>query len=203
MIGIVGAALHRRVVGDDQHFAARHAADAGDDAGAGRLVVVHADGGERRQLEERRAGIEQPLDALAHRQLALLAVALRGTSAPPPSRARLSALAQLGDELLHPLAVGLERRRSDGSTRVSSVHYHPQQSVLKPHAGQRQTACIRYISAPQRSHSILLGGRPARSSADLRGVIGRAADRRGVGMRRIPACARIIADAACLNGRRA
>jgi hypothetical protein len=25
--------------------------------------------------------------------------------------------------------------------------YHPQQSVLKPHDGQRQTACMRYISA--------------------------------------------------------
>jgi hypothetical protein len=34
-------------------------------------------------------------------------------------------------------------------------HYHPQQSVLKPQAGQRQTACMRYISAPQRSHGIL------------------------------------------------
>jgi hypothetical protein len=33
--------------------------------------------------------------------------------------------------------------------------YQPQQSVLKPHDEQRQTACIRYISAAQRSHSIL------------------------------------------------
>lgn len=32
--------------------------------------------------------------------------------------------------------------------------YQPQQSVLKPHAGQRQTACMRYISAPQRSQSV-------------------------------------------------
>ena len=30
--------------------------------------------------------------------------------------------------------------------------YQPQQSVLKRQAGQRQTACIRYISAPHRSH---------------------------------------------------
>ena len=29
--------------------------------------------------------------------------------------------------------------------------HHPQQSVLNPHAGHRQTACIRNISAPQRS----------------------------------------------------
>jgi hypothetical protein len=35
-----------------------------------------------------------------------------------------------------------------------NVH-HPQQSVLKPQAGQRQTACIRYISAlPHRSQTI-------------------------------------------------
>ena len=35
------------------------------------------------------------------------------------------------------------------------TRYQPQQSVLKPHSGQRQTACIRYISAfPQRSQSI-------------------------------------------------
>jgi hypothetical protein len=33
--------------------------------------------------------------------------------------------------------------------------YQPQQSVLNPQAGHRQTACMRNISAPQRSHSIL------------------------------------------------
>ena len=58
---VVGAALDRRVVGDDQHVAARDAADAGDDAGRRRLVVVHVPRRERRQLEERRAGIEQLL----------------------------------------------------------------------------------------------------------------------------------------------
>jgi len=47
---------------------------------------------------------------------------------------------------------------SEELTRVSRTtngRYHPQQSVLKPHAGQRQTACMRYISAPQRSQGIL------------------------------------------------
>jgi hypothetical protein len=41
---------------------------------------------------------------------------------------------------------------------VEDIHvlaYHPQQSVLKPHAGQRHTACIRNISTPQRSHRTL------------------------------------------------
>jgi hypothetical protein len=32
--------------------------------------------------------------------------------------------------------------------------YHPQQSVLYPHAGHRQTACIRNMSAPHRSQGI-------------------------------------------------
>jgi hypothetical protein len=33
--------------------------------------------------------------------------------------------------------------------------YQPQQSVLNPQLGQRQTACMRNISAVQRSHSTL------------------------------------------------
>jgi hypothetical protein len=33
-------------------------------------------------------------------------------------------------------------------------NHHPQQSVLKPQAGQRHTACMRYISALHRSQSI-------------------------------------------------
>jgi hypothetical protein len=45
-----------------------------------------------------------------------------------------------------------------------SFDYHPQQSVLNPHSGQRQTACIRYISAlPHRSQIIA-------SSHSARGV---------------------------------
>jgi len=31
--------------------------------------------------------------------------------------------------------------------------YQPQQSVLNPQLGQRQTACMRNISVPQRSHA--------------------------------------------------
>src|ERR1700750_3426414 len=38
----------------------------------------------------------------------------------------------------------------------STCIYQPQRAVVKPHSGQRQTACIRYISAlPQRSQIIL------------------------------------------------
>ena len=69
---VVGAALDRRVVGDDHAFGAADLADAGDHARARRIAVVHAVGGERAQLEERRARVEQPVDALADGQLAAL-----------------------------------------------------------------------------------------------------------------------------------
>jgi hypothetical protein len=51
--------------------------------------------------------------------------------------------------------------------------YQPQQSVLKPHAGQRQTACIRYISAfPHRSQIIFSSSAPGRSLTIGRGRSG-------------------------------
>lgn len=52
--------------------------------------------------------------------------------------------------------------------------YQPQQSVLKRQAGQRHTACMRYISAPQRSHTVRVssaGAGPA-FRAERMGVIG-------------------------------
>jgi hypothetical protein len=44
---------------------------------------------------------------------------------------------------------------------------------LKPHAAQRQTACMRYISAPQRSQSVFGSPAGVAASADWSGVIGR------------------------------
>ncbi len=130
---------------------------------AGRVVVVQIPGGERRQLEERRAGIEQPVDPLAHRQLALLAVALqvacaRRLAAPAAVRSRSSATSAG-----HPRRgwSGRARRWIDWVQDITGLEigcrsaHQPQQSVLKPQAGQRQTACIRNISAPQRSQSTL------------------------------------------------
>ena len=72
----VGAALDGGVIGDDQHFAARDPPDAGDQPGRWRLVIVHAERGQTRQLEKRRSGIEELLDPFANRQLPLFAVAL-------------------------------------------------------------------------------------------------------------------------------
>ena len=86
--GVVGAALDRGVVGDDHAAAAVHRPDAGDDAGRRRVAVVELLGGERRELEERRAGIAEQLDALAHEQLAARRRGARGPRSPPPARAR-------------------------------------------------------------------------------------------------------------------
>src|SRR5215210_6917616 len=66
----VGAALDRRVVCDDHALAPLHDADARDETRRGRLPVVHVPGGERVELQERAAGIDQPVDALARGQLA-------------------------------------------------------------------------------------------------------------------------------------
>lgn len=71
----VGAAFHGGVVGDDQHFAARDAPDAGDQACARGFAAVKIPGGQCRKFEEWRARVEQTFDAFADEQLALFGVA--------------------------------------------------------------------------------------------------------------------------------
>jgi hypothetical protein len=82
---VVGAALDRRVVGDDHAFTAGHPADAGDDAGGGRLVVVHAGGREAGQFEEGRAGVHERLHAVPGQQFAPVDVSLPGPLAATKS----------------------------------------------------------------------------------------------------------------------
>ena len=107
---VVGAALDRGVVGDDHALAAHHPADAGDDAGARHLVVVHAVRGELRQLQERRARVEQAPHPLARQQLAARQVAL----ARPLVAALLDPLhhrVQVVDQRTHRRGVRLEGGR--------------------------------------------------------------------------------------------
>ncbi len=73
---VVGAALDRRVVGNDDALATRHTTDTGDDAGARALVVVQAVGRQWGQLEERAALVEQRVDAISRQQLPSAHVAL-------------------------------------------------------------------------------------------------------------------------------
>jgi len=106
--GVVGAALDGGVVGDDDALAAGHPADAGDDARARGLVVVHPGGGQGGQLEERAARVEQRVDAVARQQLAAGDVplaALRRAAEPDG----VEPLPQVGGEPAVDLGVARER----------------------------------------------------------------------------------------------
>ena len=137
----VGAALHGRVVRDDHALLALDDADARDDPGRGGGAVVQIPGGERVQLEERRAGIDEPVDPLAGRQLPARAVALDRLLAAA-ARHRRRALAQFGDERLHPLGAareGLvaldlrgEKRHGASLTNPQPVPGFVQRDTLRP-----------------------------------------------------------------------
>ena len=103
----VRAALDRRVVGDDDALLALDDADAGDDSRRRSGAVVELPCRERVQLEQRRAGVEQPVDPLAGGQLAARAVPLDGLLAAA-ARNECGALAQLRDQRLHPLRAARE-----------------------------------------------------------------------------------------------
>ncbi|MGY4479060.1 hypothetical protein ACVILL_006474 [Bradyrhizobium sp. USDA 3364] len=113
---VVGAALDGGVVGDDDAFAARDAADAGDDARRMHVAAIEAIGGERRQFQERGAGIDQEIDAVARQHLAARGVALaRGLAAAAGHLAEF--VAKLRDQAAHHLGVagefgrcGIDRR---------------------------------------------------------------------------------------------
>jgi hypothetical protein len=64
--------------------------------------------------------------------------------------------------------------------RVETFHHQPQQSVLNRQDGQRHTACMRYMSAPQRSHFI---ASPAGDGADFSAETIGVTTRRGTGLR--------------------
>jgi hypothetical protein len=102
----VGAALDRRVVRDQDALSALDHADPGDDPGRRRGRVVDLPGGERRQLQERGTRIEQPVDPLARGQLSARAVSLHRLVAPAAGDS-FGSLAQLCDELLHPLPAAI------------------------------------------------------------------------------------------------
>ena len=71
---VVCAALDCRVVGDDHDLVPSTLPDAGHDPRPGRFIGIHPVGGQCVELEKGPVGIDEPLDPLAHRQLAALAV---------------------------------------------------------------------------------------------------------------------------------
>ena len=74
----------------------------------GRLAVVHPVGGERRELQKRRARIEQRVDPVPDEHLLLLRVARASGASLPRAR---DLLAQPGHERFHRVAVGGGIRR--------------------------------------------------------------------------------------------
>ncbi len=118
---IVGAAFDRGVVGDDHALTPGHATDAGDQAGGGHRVLVHAEGRELRQLEERRADVEQRAHPLARQQLAAAEVALaRGLAAALLDHGDFGA--QIRDQSIHRLGVGAKRRPARIDLAPDHVH---------------------------------------------------------------------------------
>ena len=101
----IGAALDGGVVAHDHALAPRDAADARDDAGAVDVLGVEAEGRQRRQLQERRARIDQPQHAIARQQLAARGVPLlaacpaRPRRPPRASRARSATSARMAAAL--------------------------------------------------------------------------------------------------------
>jgi hypothetical protein len=104
---VVGAALHRGVVGDDHALESADATDAGDNAARRQPVAVELVPGELPDLEERRAGVEQAVDAVAHEHL--VARLVLGTGGVRPAGGYPGdEFAQLGGEAAVDLRVGRE-----------------------------------------------------------------------------------------------
>ncbi len=105
---VIGATLDRRVVGDDHALAPGDPADPADQA-AGRnpVVAVHLVPGELADLEKRRAGVEQPVDAIARQQLAAFEMLLPRALAAA-LRNFVDLLPEIGDQRPHRVAIGGE-----------------------------------------------------------------------------------------------
>ena len=160
---IVGAALDGGVVGDDHALAPADAADAGDDARRRHVAAIHAVRGERRQLEKRRAGIEQQVDALARQQLAARqCAALRAPRCRPATAVELCA--QVLDQRLHRVAAlrANSRRAADRSADRESVGHRPGPSLVSGTARGR-SACAGSRSCRRRSRRAWRRAAAARS----------------------------------------
>ena len=144
---IIGAALDGRIVGDDHRLAPFDAADPRHHAGAVHVAFVHAEGGERADLEERRAGIEQPRHALARGELA----------------ARDMALARLGRAALGGggAAVGefVEQRAPGGAVGGVGRGVRARRASDRGHDVPTLGAAAESLSTPQRVTRRRLAGR--------------------------------------------
>src|SRR3712207_9377283 len=109
--------LFRSVVGHDDHLAAADPPDAGDDPRARGVAVVHAVGGQRGQLEERAAGVEEGVDPVAGEQLAARDVPLAGALGAAEAGGR-DLLVERGAQLVLGRGVAGERLAADVGPRA-------------------------------------------------------------------------------------
>ena len=157
------------------HLAAGDAADAGDDArapGASSSYMPHAASGDSSRNGE--PGIEQPVDPLAHRQLALLAMPLEVLFAAALTRAA-SPVAAARDERRHPLLVARGTRRSPGRCGFQAIHVAVPEFTAGP--GLRPAGCRRTPPPTSRS-SLSCSRRPGSARRRASGTFRRRSARR-------------------------
>lgn len=94
---VVGAALDRRLVGDDDALPPGDPADPDNDPRARRFIAVHAVRRQRGQLQKRAARVQQAVHPLARQQLAATDMAFAGTLIAPQGRSRKLGV-QFGDQ---------------------------------------------------------------------------------------------------------
>ena len=121
---VIGAALDGGVVAHDHAFTAPDAADAGDDAGGVDRIVIHAEGGQRRQFEERRSGIDETHHPLARQQLAAGLMTIARLFAAAGGRLR-AVPHEIGGKARHRGAIGGEILRSRRDVRLQDGHVRP------------------------------------------------------------------------------
>lgn len=123
--GVVGATLDGGIVAHDDAFPPGHTPDTGDQPRARCFAAVHAVCSERREFEERRAGVEQQVDPVSRQQFAsrhvlgpsCLAATLRDLGKPLPQfRHQFTHHRGARDKLF---AISLDGRFDDCHARLS------------------------------------------------------------------------------------
>mmetsp|Transcript_17240 Transcript_17240/g.49836 ORF Transcript_17240/g.49836 Transcript_17240/m.49836 type:complete len:321 (+) Transcript_17240:1365-2327(+) len=153
---VVGSTFHSGVVGDEEHLTAVHEADAGDDARGVRAAVVHVPCGERRQLQELGAGVDDRLDALAGQRLAALPMLIDGLLAAARAH-QGEAVLQLSDQSL---VVRLLPRKGVVAAHRRQLQRRGRRAAALPHAlvrtvpngGRVDTALLHCVDMPVAVH---------------------------------------------------
>ena len=154
---VARAALDRRVVGGDQALDALDHADAGDQRGAD--GEVRAPARQRRQLQERRPGVDEQLDPLARQELPARVVAVDVLL--PAAADGLGVLGvEVGELLQHRLAVGHAHASTTAFIRSSVVRMprrvgapaqRPEHRPVDPHRQRRlEPEVLRHLRAARR-----------------------------------------------------